>query len=171
MERERVRIRTAIPADAPTLARLRYRFRIEHGEPIETEEAFAGRCASWMADRLEASRQWKCWVAEQPSGITGKSTGKIIGNLWLQVMEKLPNPVSEPEHHAYITNVYILPDCRNEGLGALLMDAALEWCRNSDIDAVFLWPTDRSRSFYQRYGFSVRDDLFALRLASGEMLH
>lgn len=154
-----MRIRTATRDDAEVLARLRYRFRIELGEPIETEEAFADRCASWMADRLEESRQWKCWVAEQESGIIGK----VIGNLWLQVMEKLPNPVSEAEHHAYITNVYILPDCRNGGVGALLMDAALEWCLNSDIDAVFLWPSDRSRSFYQRYGFSVREDLFALR--------
>lgn len=154
------RIRVATAADAPTLARLRYRFRTELGEPIETEEAFADRCASWMADRLEESRQWKCWVAEQASG--------IVGNLWLQVMEKLPNPVSEPEHHAYITNVYILPDCRSSGVGALLMDAALEWCRNSDIDAVFLWPSDRSRSFYMRYGFSMRDDLFALRPVKAE---
>lgn len=158
MERERARIRTATPDDASVLARLRYRFRIEHGEPIETEEAFFERCATWMADRLEADRQWKCWVAEQPSG--------IAGNLWLQLMEKLPNPVSEPEHHAYITNVYVLPDCRSAGVGALLMDAALDWCRNSEIDAVFLWPSDRSRPFYMRYGFSVRDDLFALRPVS-----
>ncbi|HEV2853342.1 MAG TPA: GNAT family N-acetyltransferase [Thermoanaerobaculia bacterium] len=158
MERERARIRTATGADAPVLARLRYRFRIEHGEPIETEEAFAGRCASWMAGRLGTSPQWRCWVAEQPSG--------IVGNLWLQLMEKLPNPVSEPEHHAYITNVYVLPDCRNAGIGALLLEAALEWCRNSAIDAVFLWPSERSRSFYMRYGFSVRDDLFALRPVS-----
>jgi len=159
MERERARIRTATRDDASVLARLRYRFRIEHGEPIETEEAFVDRCANWMADRLGASPQWRCWVAEQPSG--------IVGNLWLQLMEKLPNPVSEPEHHAYITNVYVLPDCRNGGVGALLLEAALDWCRNSEIDAIFLWPSDRSRSFYMRYGFSVRDDLFALRPVPG----
>jgi GNAT superfamily N-acetyltransferase len=158
MERGRVRIRTATGDDARLLARLRYRFRIEHGEPVETEEAFVDRCAGWMADRLGTSPQWRCWVAEQPSG--------IVGNLWLQLMEKLPNPVSEPEHHAYITNVYVLPDCRNGGVGALLLEAALDWCRNSEIDAVFLWPSDRSRSFYMRYGFSVRDDLFALRPVS-----
>lgn len=149
------RIRAATPADAPALARLRYRFRIELGEPIETEEAFADRCVTWMADRLGANLQWKCWVAEQPSG--------IVGNLWLQVMEKLPNPVAEPEHHAYITNVYVFPGCRSAGIGALLLEEALEWCRHSDIDAVFLWPSERSRSFYMPYGFSVRDDLFALR--------
>lgn len=150
-----MKVRVATPDDAPALARLRFRFRTELGEPIETEEAFVDRCINWMADRLGENPQWICWVAEQASG--------IVGNLWLQVMEKLPNPVAEPERHAYITNVYVVPECRNDGTGALLMDAALEWCRNSEIDAVFLWPSERSRSFYQRYGFSVRDDLFALR--------
>lgn len=159
MEKEPVRIRPATRDDAPILARLRYRFRIEHGgEPIETEEAFVGRCAGWMADRLGTGPRWRCWAAEQAAG--------IVGNLWLQLMEKLPNPVSEPEHHAYITNVYVLPDWRNAGVGALLLEAALDWCRNSEIDAVFLWPSDRSRSFYMRHGFSVRDDLFALRPVS-----
>ncbi|HEX7183587.1 MAG TPA: GNAT family N-acetyltransferase, partial [Thermoanaerobaculia bacterium] len=99
--------------------------------------------------------RWRCWVAEGEEG--------ILGNLWLQVIEKLPNPVSEPEQHAYITNVYVLPPARNAGVGALLLEAALAWCRRSDVDAVLLWPSRRSRSFYARYGFTERDDLFALR--------
>lgn len=152
---ERAKIREARPEDSAVLARLRYRFRAELGEPVETEEAFLDRCAVWMAERLTAGFPWKCWVVEQEAA--------VVGNLWLQVMEKLPNPVAEAELHAYITNVYLQPESRNGGVGALLMDAALDWCRGSGIDAVFLWPSDRSRSFYQRYGFSVRDDLFALR--------
>lgn len=148
-------IRIAAPADASTLARLRFRFRSEMGEPVEVEEAFVERCARWMTERLGTDFPWRCWVAEGPEG--------IVGNLWLQVMEKLPNPVAEPELHAYITNVYVLPERRSAGVGALLLEAALEWCRSSRIDAVFLWPSDRSRPFYRRYGFSVRDDLFALR--------
>ncbi|HKI03445.1 MAG TPA: GNAT family N-acetyltransferase [Thermoanaerobaculia bacterium] len=151
-------IRTAAQGDAPTLARLRFQFRSELGELVETEEEFVARCTRWMEDRLGRDFPWRCWVAEGPDG--------IVGNLWLQVMEKLPNPVEEPELHAYITNVYVLPDCRSAGVGALLLEAALEWCRSSKIDAVFLWPSDRSRPFYMRYGFSVRDDLFALRPVS-----
>ncbi|HVR99598.1 MAG TPA: GNAT family N-acetyltransferase, partial [Thermoanaerobaculia bacterium] len=66
-------------------------------------------------------------------------------------------------HHAYITNVYVLPELRNTGMGALLLEAALAWCRQSRTDAVLLWPSERSRSFYARYGFTERSDLFALR--------
>ena len=84
-------------------------------------------------------------------------------NLWLQRLEKLPNPVAEPEEHAYVTNVYVIPAHRDGGVGALLLDAALAWCRDHGVDAVLLWPSARSRAFYERHGFAARDDLFALR--------
>ena len=54
------------------------------------------------------------------------------------MLEKVPNPVSELELHAYITNVYVLPQARNAGLGALLLETCLAWCKPSGIDAVFL---------------------------------
>lgn len=148
-------IRLATPEDAPALAGLRYRFRVELGEPTEPEAEFQERCTRWMAERLAGHPAWCCWVADGPDG--------LLGHLWLQLIEKIPNPVAEPEHHAYITNVYVLPSARNARLGALLLEAALAWCRQSDIDAVLLWPSERSRSFYQRYGFTERGDLFALR--------
>jgi GNAT superfamily N-acetyltransferase len=148
-------IRLATPEDAPALADLRFRFRSELREPTEPEAEFRERCARWMAERLAGNPSWHCWVAEGPEG--------LLGNLWLQVIEKVPNPVTEPEHHAYITNVYVLPRLRSGGVGALLLEAALAWCRQSGVDAVLLWPSERSRSFYARYGFSEHADLFALR--------
>lgn len=148
-------IRLATPEDAPALADLRFRFRSELGEPAEPEAEFRARCARWMAERLGGNPAWRCWVAERPEG--------LVGNLWLQVIEKVPNPVAEPEQHAYITNVYVLPHLRSAGVGALLLEAALAWCRQMKTDAALLWPSPRSRSFYARYGFSERDDLFALR--------
>jgi GNAT superfamily N-acetyltransferase len=148
-------IRLATPQDAPILADLRFRFRGELGELAEPEAAFRERCARWMADRLAGNPSWRCWVAEGAEG--------ILGNLWLQVLEKVPNPVAEPELHGYITNVYVLPEFRSAGLGAILLEAALAWCRQSRIDALFLWPSPQSRSFYARYGFTERGDLFALR--------
>jgi len=152
-------VRSATAADAPVLARLRYDFRSEHRAPAEDEDTFLARCEVWMAERLAGDAWWHCWVAE--------ADGEIVGNLWLYRIEKLPNPVAEPEQHAYVTNVYVLPEQRNGGVGALLIEAALDWCRREDVDAVLLWPSERSRSFYGRYGFGVRDDLFALRPAGG----
>ena len=152
-------VRSATVADAPALARLRYDFRSEQRPPAEEEGAFVARCEAWMFDRLEGDPRWRCWVAE--------ADGEIVGNLWLYRIEKLPNPVAEPEQHAYVTNVYVVPARRDGGVGARLVEAALDWCRQENVDAVLLWPSERSRSFYRRYGFGVRDDLFALRPAGG----
>jgi ribosomal protein S18 acetylase RimI-like enzyme len=147
-------IRRATAADARELARLRWVFRAELVEPTESEAEFVARAGSWMADRLGTDPRWLCWVAEQGTA--------IVGTLWLHQIEKLPNPVDEPEDHAYITSVYVLPEHRG-GLGGRLMETALAWCHEADVDAVLLWPSGRSRSLYERYGFGVRDDLFALR--------
>jgi len=148
-------IRRATRDDAVALARLRHAFRCELGTPVEPEADFVARCEAWMAARLAGDGRWLCWVAEEG--------GAIVGNLWLQRLEKLPNPVAEPEEHAYVTNVYVVPARRDGGVGALLLDAALAWCRDNAVDAVLLWPSERSRAFYERHGFATRDDLFALR--------
>ena len=76
-------IREAVPADARVLAELRWEFRSGKTLPTETREAFVDRCATWMS--LELTRgAWRAWVAAQD--------GRIVGQIWLQVLSKLPNP-------------------------------------------------------------------------------
>ncbi|MEZ4417281.1 MAG: GNAT family N-acetyltransferase [Gemmatimonadota bacterium] len=152
-------MRLAGPADAATLARLRYSFRAEIGHVTEAEADFLPRCEKWMRQRLGPTSPWRCWVVEADGG--------VVGQLWAQRIEKLPNPVSELEHHAYITNVYVAPERRGEGLGTRLLEAALAWIRSQDIDAVVLWPTARSRTLYARYGFVERGDCMERRASSG----
>src|SRR6266571_706054 len=94
-----------------------------------------------------------------------ESDGQLIGNLWLQLVEKIPNPRSEPEHHAYITNFYIQEPARRQGTGSRLLKTTLDWCKASHVHVVILWPTDKSRSLYERYGFAVRADLMELVIA------
>jgi len=149
-------VRTATSADAPALARLRYDFRAALNEPTEDEEGFIARCASWMALRLDPGSAWRCWVLEQE--------GSVAGQLWLQLIEKIPNPAPELEQHAYITNVYVRPEARGSGAGQQLLEAALHYCRAVRIDAVILWPTERSRTLYARNGFAVPADLLELSL-------
>jgi GNAT superfamily N-acetyltransferase len=149
------RIRLAGPDDAPVLARLRFAFRAELGDAIETEEAFVARCAPWMAERLAGGGPWRCWVAEDGE--------EIVGHAWVQRMEKVPNPVDEREHHAYVTNCYVRPERRGGGIGGRLLSAALAWCEASGVDAVILWPSRDSRPLYRRHGFVAPDDVLELR--------
>jgi len=153
-----VRPRRALPADAEALARLRFAFRARLEPPAEAEPGFLERCRRWMVDRLERG-PWCCWVLE--------TDGRVVGTVWLQLLEKLPNPVAEPEWHGYISSLYVEPGLRGRGLGSVLLSEALAECDRRGCDAVILWPTSRSRSLYLRHGFSVRDDLLEQRRAPG----
>ena len=148
-------VRPARAEDAGAMARLRWEFRSVAGQPQETAEAFVERCRQWMSQRLAGGGHWRGWVAEE--------SGEIVGTLWLQLIEKLPNPGTEPERHAYVSSVYVRPAFRRKGTGSALLAAALDACRGLEVDAVILWPTQESRSLYARHGFAVRDDLMERR--------
>jgi len=148
-------IRLAKPSDAPALAQLRYAFRSLTDQDIEPQSEFVQRCLTWMTDRLQGPT-WRCWVAEREN--------EIIGVLWLQLIEKIPNPTPEPEFHAYITNVFVHESSRDQGVGSRLLTEAVTFCKEQCVHAVILWPSEKSRTLYERHGFAVRSDLFELVL-------
>ena len=153
---ERVRIREAAPEDAAALAAMRFEFRASLREPTESRARFVKRCVRWMEQRLRR-RTWRCWVAERGDG--------LVGHLWLAPIEKVPNPVDEPERHAYVTNVYVVPGARGSGIGERLLAWAMAWCRINGVDTVLLWPTTRSRTLYARHGFRGPGPLMSASLA------
>jgi GNAT superfamily N-acetyltransferase len=156
MKQAKITIRKARPSDLDALAKMRFQFRSEMGKATHTEKQFLRRCKPWMKQRLSKEGPWHCWVAT--------SGNNLIGTAWLQEIEKMPNPVSEPEKHGYITNCYVVPEFRGSGIGSKLLDRAVHWCIRFRVDAIILWPSPQSRPLYQRHGFSVRDDLFELCL-------
>ncbi len=115
-----------------------------------------------MAARLQGNGAWHCWVTED--------AGPITGHLWLNLIEKVPNPAPELEQHAYITNVYVRPEARGDGAGAALMEAALAFCREQGVDSVILWPTGKSRTLYARHGFGQAEDIMESVLDEGRQL-
>lgn len=149
-------IRVAGPGDAKILAMLRYEFRSSFRANCEDEAGFIERSAKWMRDRLDQTGMWRCWIAE--------CDGLPAGNIWAQLIEKIPNPMIEPERLAYITNFYVRENYRDGGIGSQLFSAAMEWIKASDVDAVILWPTERSRTFYRRQGFSEADRVMEMKL-------
>jgi GNAT superfamily N-acetyltransferase len=142
-----ISVRRAVPDDAPRLAALRWDFRSGRAPAIEDRTAFIERCAGWMRRALEPGGVWQCWVAYDDG-----RDDLIVGQVWLQVLTKIPNPVGERDRHAYISNVYVVPEERG-GVGRRLLEAALEWARQQGVDRVVLWPTERSTTLYARHGF------------------
>jgi GNAT superfamily N-acetyltransferase len=152
----RLQIRLAKSGDWNALAEMRYRFRAELGSPTEPKSRFVRRCTSWMQKRFDSdSATWRCWVADDRK--------QLLGHVCVQLFEKMPNPVNEAELHAYLTNFYVVPERRGQGLGKRLLEKALLWCRGHSADAIILWASPESRSLYRRCGLRESADIFELR--------
>ncbi len=147
-------IRLANLSDSIELSRLRFVFRSGAGVVNENEDEFVQRCSSWMKEHLKEKSLWRCWVAEQD--------GQLVGAVWVNLIEKIPNPVEESEYHSYVTNFFVRECDQGKGIGSALLSETLNWCKAHDVHAVILWPSDRSRSLDERYGFAVRADLMEL---------
>jgi GNAT superfamily N-acetyltransferase len=151
--------RRATPADAPVLAQLRWDFRSTRGGMTEDEASFLTRCVPWMTRAL-ADPRWLCFVAEDPD---------IVGHLWIELVEKIPNPAVERERHAYITNVYVRPERRGAGIAARLIDEASAWCAREEVDTMFLWPSEKSRPLYRRHGFAASEAVLLKKIERGDL--
>ena len=147
-----IAIRPATPSDAPRLADLRWEFRAGKDAPVEDHQAFVSRCAAWMSAQLTAGA-WRAWIAED--------SGTIVGQVWLCVLPKIPNPNGERDCHAYISNVYVMPAARG-GVGTRLLESAIAWASANHVDRIVLWPTARSRTMYMRHGFRPDGDVLEL---------
>ena len=155
MTSSELRVRRASAADAPALARLRYEFRARRAATIEDEQSFVARCTSWIDERLTPAGPWLVWVLE--------AGDELIGTVWLQIIEKLPNPNRELERHAYLTSFFVRTEYRNQGAGARMLRVLLEECASRDIDAIFLWPSDESRTLYARHSFATASGMMILQ--------
>jgi GNAT superfamily N-acetyltransferase len=151
-------IRWATEGDAVTLARLRLELRSSSRTVVEDEEEFLARCESWMKERLAGRGQWRCWIAERQA--------VSVGAVWAQLIEKIPNPVAEPENYVYVTNFYVREEFRGGGIGSRLLTAVVEWSKSNNAEKIILWPTEGSKTFYLRHGFSFANDQMYLALKS-----
>jgi GNAT superfamily N-acetyltransferase len=105
--------------------------------------------------------------------------GMPVGMLNMAVFERMPRPMkpvgigpqpalSSPgrlkSEWGYIANVFVLESYRNQGVGRLLLDAAIAHARAEGYARLVLSPTDRAVPFYLRAGFGPADELLLLPL-------
>lgn len=63
---------------------------------------------------------------------------------------------SDGVNFAWLDDVVVHPDRRNEGIGSLLVTGALTRIRAAGIDGVQLFPIPGRESFFARFGFVVQ---------------
>ena len=156
MSEQQPSIGFATTDDVAELARLRWELYAEQeGAPAETPDEYRERFARFAGSAL-ASDMWRSWVV--------RDGDRLVAAMWLQTVPRVPVPGKRAGAIGYLTNVYVAPEHRDAGLGAQMLERAKAWCREQGHSLVIVWPSERSRSFYQRAGFGRPDDPLVLDL-------
>lgn len=150
-------IRQAIPGDIPQLAENRWLFRSQLEQPAEqiTHEVFIEAMTGFL-QRIMPSEYWAIWVAAESE--------KVIANVYLEVISKLPSVHNLHPSYGYVTNMFTLPEFRCQGIGARLLDEVKAWAADQKLDYLILWPSKASINFYQLHGFTYFNDAMEIKL-------
>ncbi len=138
-----VTVRRATAVDAPALARLRWRWRVEElGETGTDRAGFLQFFADWVIDHLHTHVPFVIEVE-----------GRLCGMAWLMLADRVPSPGRMDRRTADIQSVYVIPEQRNSGAGTALLDSILNEARNRELEHMTVHSSERAAPLYVRAGF------------------
>jgi GNAT superfamily N-acetyltransferase len=138
-------IRQAVEADAPELARLRWRWRVvERGEDADLDlDSFVEFFARWVVDHMDTHLPF---VAEVD--------GRIAAMVWLVVSDRTPAPRLLDRRGGDIRSLYVIPEFRSTGVGPKLVSAMVEYARRAELIYLTVHSAANEIGNYLRAGFS-----------------
>jgi GNAT superfamily N-acetyltransferase len=167
-----VAIRSAVADDRMVLQQLRSQWTAEgaaegtvetaadgttegaaEGTSDTADPEFAARFASWFDHESE---QRTFWLAED--------AGRAVGMLNLLVVRRMPRPGHVDQAWGYLGNLYVQPERRRQGVGTLLVDAALGEAMHRGLVRLVLHANAGSLPFWRSRAFSETGDLWVREL-------
>ena len=138
-------MRRGTAEDAPALARMRWRWRVEERQAAAgvDRSTFVDFFTSWVIDHLPTHLPFVVEV-----------DGALAGMAWLMVSDRVPAPGLMYRRTGDVQSVYVLPEHRNSGAGAKLMEAVLQEARDRELEFVTVHSSERAVTMYQRAGFA-----------------
>jgi ribosomal protein S18 acetylase RimI-like enzyme len=141
-------IRQATVADIPDLVRLRrMMFEAMGFDDLAKLDVGDAAAADYFA-RAIPSGEFQGWLAITPAGEAVSTSGLVID-------QHPPGPGNLSGKTGYIMNVVTHPAYRRRGLARRLVQAALVWLDERDIQRAELHATDMGRPLYESLGFAA----------------
>ena len=144
-------IRPASTADLETLVEHRRAMFQDMGYSDETAmRTMSEKFRVWLLEHMNAG-DYLAWLANAEDGTIAAGTG-----LWL--MDWPPHMIGRGRR-GNILNVYTDVNFRRRGLARALMQAALDWSKQNDIDTIILHASPSGRSLYESLGFAATNEM------------
>jgi GNAT superfamily N-acetyltransferase len=140
----RVVVRKGTAEDAPGLARLRWRWRVEErGERHGDREMFLDFFTAWVLDHLATHVPFVVEVDDRMAGMA-----------WLMLSDRVPSPVHMDRRTGDLQPVYVLPELRGHGVGTALLNAIVADARIRELEHLTVHSGEQAVPYYQRVGFA-----------------
>jgi GNAT superfamily N-acetyltransferase len=141
----RVVVRKGTAVDAPALARMRWRWRVEERHEAHGDrELFVDFFATWVIDHLATHVPF---VVE--------ADARLAGMAFLMLSDRVPSPALMDRRTGDIQSVYVIPELRGGGVGTMLLRAVLADARARELEFVTVHSGERAVPYYLRAGFTA----------------
>ncbi|MBU5225258.1 GNAT family N-acetyltransferase [Clostridium senegalense] len=148
--------RLATEKDIQTLSEMRWQHEYEEEGNFQiSKKDFIKECNLFLVNGLKTG-SWEYWIAED--------NNKIVSNIYINRIRKVPKPQKLFAEIGYVTNVYTKIEFRNKGIGSELIKKVKQWALDNKIELLFVWPSERSINFYKRHGFLIENEVMELEI-------
>ena len=113
----------------------------------------------WEDEVKKTASATKKWIGEKLSEgvlvgfIVKDGDGKVAGSGCVWVREEQPRPDNPRQVVPYIMSMYTEKEFRRRGVGKMVMNAAITWCRENGYGRVVLHASDQGKPLYESFGF------------------
>lgn len=126
------------------MGELRWRWPTEEQGYTGTDRAaFVESFAAWVVDHMATHIPF---VAEVD--------GAVVGMAWLMLADRVPAPTRRHRRTGDVQAVFVAPEQRDSGVGAVLLEALLAEARELGLEHVTVHSSERAVRFYERQGFT-----------------
>jgi GNAT superfamily N-acetyltransferase len=147
-------VRAATAADIPAVLALYAQPDLDDGKVLPTDEGIA------LFERFACYPDYTLYVAEQD--------GEVVGTFALLVMDNLGH-LGSPS--GIVEDVVVAPARQSGGIGRIMMQFAMERCREKDCYKLVLSSNakrERAHAFYEQLGFERHGFSFRVNLERGQ---
>jgi GNAT superfamily N-acetyltransferase len=145
-------IRTATLDDVETIVGHRRAMFHDMGYADEARlDSMAARFGPWLTRKMQA-QEYLAWLA-----VTGEGEVAAGAGLWL--MDWPAHVLGSSPRRGNILNVYTERAFRRRGFARVLMEKALGWCRENQVDVVILHASPEGRALYEALGFEASNEM------------
>ena len=141
----------------PALAELRWVFQCEENVSLELSQK-----NDFISDCLQVLLSPHMQELYTHFGVFVDD--KLCGCASLCVINKIPRPNKIVDPIGYLTNVYTLPDLRNNKHGQNLILFIINWAKAKNLEIIIVWASEPSKNFYIRLGFASQGQPLVYKL-------